>query len=238
MRWSLCPNPEHIPIRQKRVPPIASHGSFGALHWPYALRCVIFFPRASFAFCLLPLNAPEALSWMFFVYRAVLRYDKICWNLNIFFQTLLKCGGLLPGSLCERLRSAQQCQLQSQRPQVLCPFGIMNTLKKKTHARNSRKVRHGPRPIFWRQSQKNKQNLFKHKTDLPNLNKQLLWCIMLLSLKCHPIIISSWPNSIGIISLGSTMFHSMNSTPWYSMLFDEFPPPPSLHFTFRLVLCH
>lgn len=101
---------------------------------PYALRCVNFFPRASFAFCLLPLNAPEALSWMFFVYRAVLRYDKICWNLNnfLFFLTLLKCAGLLPGSLCERLRSAQQCQLQSQRPQVLCRFGIMKTFKKNT----------------------------------------------------------------------------------------------------------
>ena len=34
---------------------------------------------------------------------------------------------------------------------------------------------------------------------------------MLLSLKCHPIIISSWPNSIGIISLGSTMFHCLSS---------------------------
>ena len=84
MRWSLCLNLEHIPIKQKRVPPIASHGSFGALHWPYALRCFKFFPRASFAFCILPLNATEALSWMFFVYRAQLRYDKICWNLNNF----------------------------------------------------------------------------------------------------------------------------------------------------------
>lgn len=65
---------------------------------PYALRCVNFFPRASFAFCLLPLNAPEALSWMFFVYRAVLRYDKICWNLNNFlFSNFIEVCRIVAG---------------------------------------------------------------------------------------------------------------------------------------------